>query len=305
MVTPEGYVLDSGESPYEHESHPYTLRLFPLIDGEIWGFMEDVIDQQKMINRQVALIDFVISAGAKGVLMVPEDMKPDGWTEADFASQWVKHNGVIFYKPSIKHNHMPTQITNNSLPAGATELLQLQLGLIKEISGVTGAIQGQTPAAGTPASRYAMESQNAATSSKDYFEHFFSARKKRDEKILKNIKQFYQEERYINVSGVDYSDTASTYQPELVSDIDFDLVIGKSANAPVFRMMIDDILMKFVDSGQIDLPMFLENTSLPFAEKLLQQIKEKQEAMMQQGMVQDPRAAKMMQQVGGATAING
>lgn len=57
MVTPDGFILDSGETPYEHEEHPYTLRLFPLIDGEVWGFVEDIIDQQKMINRMVALID--------------------------------------------------------------------------------------------------------------------------------------------------------------------------------------------------------------------------------------------------------
>lgn len=287
MVTPEGHVLDHGETPYEHESHPYTLRLFPLIDGEVWGFIEDIIDQQKMINRMVTLIDFVISAGAKGVMMIPEDAIPEGMTEEDFTDQAHRVNGVIVYKPT-KTGAKPEMVYNKSLPAGATELLSIQLNLMKEISGVTGAIQGQTPNSGTPAARYAMETQNAAIASKDYFEHFFSARKNRDYKNLKLIKQFYQEDRFINVAGINYSDDAAIYKPELVSDVDFDMVIGKSANAPVFRMMIDDTLQFLLEKGVIDAGMFLENTSLPFADKLIQQIKDKEQEL-----------AQMQQQAGG------
>jgi hypothetical protein len=297
MITPDGFVLDSGETPYEHEEHPYTLRLFPLIDGEVWGFVEDIIDQQKMINRMVTLIDFVISAGAKGLLMIPQECIPEGMTEDDFSDQWRKHNGVIVYKPS-KTGAKPEAVYNQSLPAGATELLSIQLNLLKEISGVTGAIQGQAPDSGTPASRYAMETQNAAIASKDYFEHFFSARKKRDFKILKVVKQFYQEERYINISGMDYSDAAAVYQPELVQDIDFDMVIGKSSNAPVHRMMIDDTLRFLLESGQIDAGLFLENTSMPFADKLLQDIKEKQEALAQMQPA-DPNAMGLANQFSG------
>lgn len=296
MVTPDGFILDSGETPYEHEEHPYTLRLFPLIDGEVWGFVEDIIDQQKMINRMVALIDFVISAGAKGVLMIPEDSIPEGMTEDDFAEQYHKLNGMVVYKPS-KHGSKPEMVYNKSLPAGATELLSIQLNLMKEISGVTGAIQGQAPDSGTPASRYAMETQNAAIASKDYFEFFFSARKDRDWKMLKLTKQFYDEEVYINVAGIDYDDEAAIYKPELVSEMDFDMVIGRSANAPVYRMMIDDTLRFMVERGMIDAGMFLENTSMPFADRLLQQIKERQEALQQAGGVQDPNAQQAIAQM--------
>lgn len=303
MITPEGYVLDSGETPYEHQEHPYTLRLFPLIDGEVWGFMEDVIDQQKMINRMVTLVDWVITYGAKGVLMIPETSLPEGMTPEDFSSQYQRHNGLIVYKPDATGSK-PEMVYNQSLPAGAIELLQIELNLLKEISGVTPAMQGQEPKSGTPASLYAQQANNAAISSKDYFEHFFSARRKRDYKILKLIKQFYQEERFINVAGMDYESEAAMYKPELVQDVEFDLVIGKSANAPVYRMMIDEFLMKFLEAQAIDLPMFLENTSLPFADKLLQQIKEKQEALQQQMAMtgQDPAAAQMIQQTIGQKA---
>ncbi len=301
QITPLGQVLDSGETPYEHECHPFTLRLYPLIDGEVWGFMEDIIDQQKMINRMITLIDFVISAGAKGVLMVPEDVIPEGITADDFSDEWRRHNGVIVYKPG-KHGKIPEQIANSSMPVGVVEMLQFQLSAIKEISGVNGAMQGQEPDAGTPASRYAMEAQNSSLSSKDYFDFFFSARLDRDEILMKLVKQFYTEERFLNVAGVDYSEEASVYVPEKVADVDFDLVVTKSANAPTYRMLIDDYLLKFLESGMIDLPMFLENTSLPFANNLMQKLRERQEQM--QGQPIDPAKAQMLQQmVGDAPSV--
>ena len=89
-LTPYGETLWEGESPYEHKSHPYIFKLYPLLDGEIWGMVEDLIDQQKMVNRMVILQDFIISASAKGVLLIPEECIPDDMTLEDFAEEWVK-----------------------------------------------------------------------------------------------------------------------------------------------------------------------------------------------------------------------
>ncbi len=44
------------------------------------------------------------------------------------------------------------QIISNSQQPVVTELLSIQLKLLEDISGVQGALQGQTPGAGTPAS---------------------------------------------------------------------------------------------------------------------------------------------------------
>ena len=35
FLTPSGYCLAEGESNYEHQEHPFTVLLDPLIDGEI------------------------------------------------------------------------------------------------------------------------------------------------------------------------------------------------------------------------------------------------------------------------------
>lgn len=302
FLTPKGHILAHGESNYEHQSHPYTMRLYPLIDGEVWGFFEDIIDQQKQINRLITLLDFMIGASAKGVLMVPEDAIPTGWTIEDFAEEWTKFNGVIKYKPSSKHNKVPEQITANSSNAGAADLLNLELKLLQEISGVNEAIQGHKPTAGTPAALYAQQTNNAAISNKDFFEFFYSARKQRDMKAVQLIQQYYTETRWINVSGNDYNPEAIEYDPEAARDARFNVVIGQGNNNPVYRQLQDEWLLKFWESGGIDIEMLLENSALPFGDKLLESIRSKKEQLQQAGPSNLP--PEMMQQLLGQPSEN-
>jgi hypothetical protein len=278
FLTPQGFVLDSDESPFEHQSHPYTIGLYPLLDGEIWGFFEDIIDQQKSINRLITLLDFMVGAGAKGVLLIPEDML-GGKSPEEFADDWVRFNSVIAYKPSKNHTHLPKQITANSQNAGASELLNIQLNLLQEISGVNNAIQGHQPTAGTPAALYAQQTNNAAISNKDFFEFFYSVRRKRDFKVVQLIQQYYDTPRWVNVTGNDYDEAAALYDPEQVKNARYDVLIGVGNNNPVFRQVMDEWLYKFFEMGVIDPETLLENSALPFSDKLLQAIRSKKEEM--------------------------
>jgi len=301
FLTPWGNILQHGRTPYDHEQTPYTLGLFPLVDGEIFGLVQDIIDQQRQINRLLTLHDFIVSSSAKGVLMIPEESIPDGWTEEDFADQWVRANGVIVYKSKPGINK-PEQISANSTNIGTMEALQIQFNLLKEISGVTDAIQGHRPNSGTPSSLYAQQTHNASLSNRDFFEFFFSIKKKRDFKIVKLIQQFYDDERYINISGKDYSDEVDYYNPELAKDVDFNMTMGQSNTSNAYRQILDEWLGKFLEAGHIDFDTFLENTSMPFADKLREAVHRKQDelmAMQQQGMQADPQTMAMFQQAMG------
>lgn len=278
FLTPWGHILQYGRTPYDHESTPYTLGIYPLVAGEIFGLVDDIIDQQRYINRLVTLYDFLIAFAAKGVLMIPEDSIPDGWTEEDFAEEWVKFNGVITYKPS-KTGAKPEQITSRSQPVGIQEMLNMQFTLLKEISGVTDAIQGIKPDSGTPASRYAQETHNASLSNRDFFEFFFTRKKRRDLKIVKLIQQFYDDERYINVGGKDYSEDVDYYRPELAKDAEFEMTMGQSTTSTAYRMMVDDYLMQFLQAGFIDFDTYLANTSMPFADKIRESVRSRMDEL--------------------------
>lgn len=54
------------------------------------------------------------------------------------------------------------------------------------------------------------------------------------------------------------------------------------SDTPVYRQMIDDTLFKLLELQVIDGKMFLENTALPFADKILDGISKKQEEIAEQ-----------------------
>lgn len=294
-LTPCGETLWEGETPYEHHSHPYVFKLYPLLDGEIWGMVEDLIDQQKMVNRMVILQDFIISASAKGVLLVPEECIPDDMTIEDFADEWVKYNGVI--KIKMKPGQAaPQQVSANSLHIGINEMIQMQLKLMQDIAGVQGAIQGRAPASGTAASLYAQETQNAALNVLDYLETFSAFLQRRDKKLLQVIKQYYTERQYIAVAGSDYSEEARNYDPDKIRDVDFDNTIAKGIDTPSYRVVVDDILWKMLEGRFISAEMFLEHCSYPFADKILQGMKKMREELAQ-GQIPEGVPAQLLQQL--------
>ncbi len=278
FLTPYGQLLFESETPYDHESHPYALTLYPLLDGEVWGFVEDIIDQQRYINRLIILMDFIIGASAKGVLLVPEDVIPAGMDPKEFANEWTRFNGVIIYKPNVTHQQIPQQIHNNSTNIGIHEMLALQMQLITQISGVHEAMQGQSAKSGTPATLYAQEAQNASLNTLDYIQTFNHFIQDRDTKALKLICQYYKEPRFLAVSGKGYTKEAKMWDPTKTIDIDFELVVSTGSDTPVFRSMIDQTLLDMLTAQLIDLKMFLQNTSLPFADQLLESIEAKEQA---------------------------
>ena len=71
------------------------------------------------------------------------------------------------------------------------------------------------------------------------------------------------------------------YDPELAKNIDFDVVVAQGQDTPVYRQIIEETLVKMLDQQQIDLEMYLEQTSMPFADKLLAAVKQRKEQMAQ------------------------
>ena len=87
--------------------------------------------------------------------------------------------------------------------------------------------------------------------------------------------QYYTTRRYIGTNGKTAGEMAKFYEPELAQKIeDFNLTAAKSNDTPVFRQMTDDLLMKLLESGRIPLEIFLNNCSLPGADKLLAEVRQ-------------------------------
>lgn len=169
-LAPDGEVLDHYTSPYAHGSHPFAVKFYPLTDGEIHSFVEDVIDQQRSINRMVVLIDKILATSAKGVLLFPADQKPDNWDWDEICQRWAQCDGVIPIKSADRS--LPTQVMMPATNNGAYQLLQLQMKLFDDISGVGDALLGRSTARG--AEMLEGQVRNATIALADIFETFTS-----------------------------------------------------------------------------------------------------------------------------------
>lgn len=177
-ISPMGDLLDEYDSPYSHGRHPFIVKMYPLTDGEVHAFVEDVIDQQKYVNRLITLVDHIMNVSAKGVLLYPSDSLPSGFTWDDIKRMWSSPNGIIPYETG--KNNLPKQISTNATNIGAYELLSLEMKLFEEISGVSGALQGKQTSGITGARLYEKQSENAMISLYDIYETFASFTTQRD-----------------------------------------------------------------------------------------------------------------------------
>lgn len=286
FMAPDGTVLCRGETPYDFKSHPFTVKFYPYVNGEIHPFMGNVIDQQRYINRLIIMNDMAIRSSAKGLMLVPTQVL-DGMTPYEFAEQATEYDGIMFYTPKATlPNSRPDVITSNAVNLGTNELLQIELNLMREVSNVSGALQGKTPTAGTSASRYAQESQNASTSLYSILKDMESFTECVAQKKCMMIKQYYDNGRPIfnrdNTYPMEYDRLAAR-------DIMFKISIKNAAATATYQNNINDKLDRLLEMGAINIVQYLQNLNEPFADKLLQDV---------QSQVEDLRAqqAEMGQQ---------
>lgn len=311
-LTPNGTCLKRMETPYSHQGAPYVIGCMPRIDGVIKPLYSHVTETNRTINRHATLIDFSIASSAKGCLMVPKSMLQHTSLK-EIARQYSRTDGIIVFDDSKAVVERPTQLVTNAIPAGAFEFLNLEIQQLKEISGLSGALSGQASRSGTPSSLYAQQAQNSMLNFVLLFDCFADFNKEVAEKVLKTQMQYYTTKRHVDISGQVYNKTAIYYEPQVVDKIiDWNIVVAEGADTPVFRQMHDEMLKYLFDAGAINVELLLENSSAPFAKKLLAQVRAAQQQMQQGQMAgaqqqmegvdmsqiqADPNSLKMVQEL--------
>lgn len=168
---PDGTLLSEFDSPYAHGGHPFAVKFYPLTDGEVHPFVEDVLDQQKYINRLIVMLDHILACSAKGVLLFPMGQLPAGIDLDRVADAWSSPDGVI---PITGHgNCLPQQVSTYTGSPGAYQLLELQMKLFEQVSGVGSALMGRSSNA-RGANMLDSEVRNASIALADLFQTFTS-----------------------------------------------------------------------------------------------------------------------------------
>ena len=215
FLTADGRIIARGISPYAHGRHPYVFKAYPYIDGEIHSFVSDIIDQQKLTNRLISMYDWILRASAKGVLLFPEGALPEGADINDVADEWSRFNGLIVYRPK-PGVPIPQQISSNSTDIGITGLLEIQMKMMEDISGVNGALQGKLDNGSMSGTLYNQQTQNSLTALADLMKSFDDFILKATETDADNIRQFYSPRKIYSIIG-----NKAGLAPDLISNADF------------------------------------------------------------------------------------
>lgn len=172
FLAPDATVLADMASPYPHRGHPFAVKFYPLVDGEIHSFIEDLVERQRAINRMLTTFEATMAASAKGALIFPIDQLVKGYTYEDIGALWARPDSVI---PVNGRNHMlPQQIITNNTAGGIVPIIEMQTRLLEEASGLSDALLGRGIPGSMGSELYRSVMANSAASIADVLDTFRS-----------------------------------------------------------------------------------------------------------------------------------
>ena len=304
MISPNGYLLDEGVSPYRvvrdgfsFYYHPYVFLAYPCIQGEVRSFVDRLIDRQRQYNHDNIMLDFIIMNSSKGALAIDEDALSDKMDIDDIADNYVKADGIIVYT-SKNGGNAPTSVVNRSLPAGIEMILQRDRELVSAQSNVQPALQGASPTAGTSAKRYLAEQQSSAVGVADYVASFNNFTLRVGQKQMWTIQCFYDDRRSVKITG---QDIRKYYNRATMGDIDYDMTMALDVNSATIREAMKDLVWQAYLRDEIDFGQAMKSAKFGDTSKLERFWREHKAEKMQQALAQQQQATAQ-QQSGGSSA---
>lgn len=278
-LTPDGYVLYQEETPYWHGSHPFVIGAYPLVDGEIHSFVDDTINVQRVFNITFMRNIYMRMNQAKGFGIVQRKvLERSGVSESQFAAAFTSPNAIMALDWDSGEDVFK-QFNETGANQGDMQTMQQCMELMNDITGAHGAMRGEKSGSNTPASLYAQETENANNNISDIQEWYNGLIRKRDYKIMTLIQQYYTDRRYLNIAGKDYSEQSKWYDPQKVRNSQFDLALVENSSSGVMRARNEQVLQFLLQNGVIDGVTYLECSSSPFADKVLERYKSRQEEL--------------------------
>ena len=288
-LSPWGHVLWEAENPYQHNSHCYVVKFYPLFQGQAYGMVYDLIDQQRMVNRMLINLDFAMSASQQGVLIVDEDSIPDDLDIEDIAEEWTRYRGVI--KLQLKDGvTAPVQLSGHQVNIGQFEMINLMMKLMMDISGVQGAMQGKSAVAGTPASLYAQQVSNSQINVLDYAESFAWFLEQRDYKLIQIIQQFMGDSYSPAPEGAD--EEAKHYIASEVRKYKLHNQIRRAMDVSVVRLFHQQLLANLMLNGATSLQQYAQMGG-PFDKSLLEKLGQAQAQLQNGGSISQQQLAEL------------
>ncbi len=288
FLTPDGHVIWEGESTLPDRSQPYTIMAVPFTNGRIVGHASDAVDLNIAMDRALVVDDMVKRAGAKGVMMVPEDIVPDwmGWDE--FAEQATSINGIVYYKPK-PHGHVPEMVYSRSTSVDTAQMVSLFDKLLEDGVSVSGAMVGRTPTAGTSAALYAQQKQNSATPLAPLLERFQVFMDDVAFKTLNFVQEYYNIQDYAEIVSSNEILQAMNLNLSLMGDLRYKVAIGPGTDTPQYRDVLRQDLTSLLSMNAISALDWVQMLNEPYAAELEKRMISYQQQLAQAAAMQEEK----------------
>ncbi len=306
FMTPNGYVLDEGESPYAHKGHPFVFVFYPFVNGEIRSKVADLIEENKNLNRERTMYDQIVRISMKGFVAYDKNVLPDDDPDGERLTEVLAQPGSSYgfkLKNGEQIQNKVVQMSTNNTGVGLMEMIQMDATNIEDISGVNGALQGKPGYSTTSGALYQQQAQNATGALLEVIESFYSYLMDCAYKQCSNILQCYNEAMVTKVAGQGAWQTLLAYQQTMNSDqLELDFKMLESPASPVYRQIANDYLQAWVQMGLVDFPTALRIGNFPFSDKLIAAIEQTNAAAAAEGGMPLPDRVPMAGQGGGVNA---
>lgn len=257
-LSPNGYLLDEGISPYKvlrdgysFYYHPYVFLAYGFMN-EVRSFEDRLIDKQRQFNHDCIMTDFILMNSAKNAMAIDVESISDMQSWEEMADQYIKVGGILLYT-SKKGGNAPQAIANRSLPAGLELIMQRDKELVTQQSGVQPALQGVH--ANTSGKQYQIERDQSATTITDYVSAFNNFQLRVAKKQMWTIQWHYDSHRSVLITG---DDIVQYYNPETMQDIDFDLALTLDSNSAVIREQLKDLVFQAYQRDELEFGQILD-----------------------------------------------
>lgn len=282
FLSPNGYLLKEGLSPYKVQRDGYSFYFHPYVflaygmRGEIRSFEDRIIDKQRQYNHDNILLDFILMNSSKGALAVDAESISDLQSLDEMVENYVKVDGIVLYT-SKKGGNPPETLQNKSLPAGIDMILQRDRDLVQQQSNVQSALQGAAPTAGTSARRYMAEQQASATGIADYVMSYNNFKLRVAKKQVWIIQEFYDSHRSVQITG---EDIWKFFNPDTMGDIECDLTLTLDMNSAVIREDMKELAYQAYEKDEIAFTQMLDAADFGDTARLKRMAQEHHEEKM-------------------------
>lgn len=221
-----GVELEDGPLPCQGFTFNAITGIRDRNNGIWYGFVRDLLDPQRWINKFFSSMADVVASQAKGGLMAEADAFLNKQQAED---EWANPRSILWMKKGALQNGSVKERQSAGVPQGLSQLLEFTVASLPNVAGVNLEFLGL--AGRDQAGVVEHQRKQAAISTlQEFFNAFRLYRKQQGRVLVKFIDEFISDGRLVRIVG----NRDAKYVPlvKQPGTIQYDIVVDEAPNSP-------------------------------------------------------------------------